>query len=91
MTMFTVNAFHSLKIDYTYKQNSIVICHYYYYLGVPKVTTLMEVQVPITNTEQCKKAYTNEPAAVIDDRVLCAGYPEGGKDSCRVIDLFDFI
>ncbi|KAE9537839.1 hypothetical protein AGLY_005811 [Aphis glycines] len=51
--------------------------------SVPKVTTLMEVQVPITNTEQCKNAYINEPAAVIDDRVLCAGYPEGGKDSCR--------
>ncbi|CAH1738373.1 unnamed protein product [Aphis gossypii] len=49
----------------------------------PRVTTLMEVQVPITSTKQCKDAYANEPAAVIDDRVLCAGFPEGGKDSCR--------
>uniref|UniRef100_A0A2H8TEC5 CLIP domain-containing serine protease n=2 Tax=Melanaphis sacchari TaxID=742174 RepID=A0A2H8TEC5_9HEMI len=51
--------------------------------SVPPVTTLMEVQVPITNSQECERVYSNEPASVIDDRVLCAGYPEGGKDSCR--------
>jgi len=55
-----------------------------------ELTTLMEVQVPVTDTAQCKNAYSNIKAAVIDDRVLCAGYPEGGKDSCRVFDLLEY-
>jgi hypothetical protein len=51
----------------------------------------MEVQVPITSTAECAKAYSNmSKAIIIDDRVLCAGFPEGGKDSCRVIYLFYF-
>jgi len=44
----------------------------------------MEVQVPMSRIAECKQAYSKQKA-VIDDRVLCAGYPEGGKDSCRVI------
>jgi len=51
----------------------------------------MEVQVPITKADECARAYSNMYQAVIDDRVLCAGFPEGGKDSCRVIYLFDNI
>lgn len=50
----------------------------------PAVTTLMEVQVPVTNPAQCKQAYGSLKTALIDDTVICAGYPEGGKDSCRV-------
>ncbi|CAI6360877.1 unnamed protein product [Macrosiphum euphorbiae] len=45
-------------------------------------TSLMEVQIPISNITECKQTYSNYKS-VIDDRVLCAGYPEGGKDSCR--------
>lgn len=45
-------------------------------------TSLMEVQVPISNLTACKQAYTSFKT-VIDDKVICAGYPEGGKDSCR--------
>nr|QGW08835.1 trypsine [Sitobion avenae] len=48
----------------------------------PPTTTLMEVQVPMSRIAECKQAYSKQKA-VIDDRVLCAGYPEGGKDSCR--------
>ncbi|KAL5236010.1 hypothetical protein ACI65C_003420 [Semiaphis heraclei] len=48
----------------------------------PPTTALMEVQVPMTRTAECKQAYSKQ-TAVIDERVLCAGYPEGGKDSCR--------
>ncbi|XP_026805755.1 uncharacterized protein LOC113548864 [Rhopalosiphum maidis] len=51
--------------------------------SAPPVTTLMEVQVPITKSDECAKAYSDEPSAIIDNRVLCAGFPEGGKDSCR--------
>jgi len=59
------------------------------YSGFPPTTALMEVQVPMTRTAECKQAYSKQ-TAVIDDRVLCAGYPEGGKDSCRVIGSFGF-
>ncbi|KAL4090274.1 hypothetical protein QTP88_025147 [Uroleucon formosanum] len=44
--------------------------------------SLMEVRIPISNITECKQTYSNYKS-VIDDRVLCAGYPEGGKDSCR--------
>lgn len=49
----------------------------------PMVTTLMEVQVPIINNTMCRENYKNH-RNVIDDRVLCAGFEKGGKDSCRV-------
>uniref|UniRef100_A0A2S2NGW7 CLIP domain-containing serine protease n=1 Tax=Schizaphis graminum TaxID=13262 RepID=A0A2S2NGW7_SCHGA len=44
-------------------------------------TAMMEVQIPIMDINKCKEAYSNG-YNVIDDRILCAGYPEGGKDSC---------
>lgn len=44
----------------------------------------MEVQVPVTNPTQCKRAYASVKTALIDDTVICAGYAQGGKDSCRV-------
>lgn len=44
-------------------------------------TAMMEVQIPLTDIEKCKEAYASG-YNVIDDRVLCAGYQEGGKDSC---------
>lgn len=50
----------------------------------------MEVQVPMSRIAECKQAYSKQKA-VIDDRVLCAGFPEGGKDSCRVIGSLNFI
>lgn len=46
----------------------------------------MEVQIPLTDISKCKEAYSGG-YNVIDDRVLCAGYPEGGKDSCGVFDF----
>lgn len=48
----------------------------------PAVTSLMEVQVPIVNSTECRENYKNY-RNVIDDRVICAGYAKGGKDSCR--------
>lgn len=44
-------------------------------------TAMMEVQIPLTDISKCKEAYSGG-YNVIDDRVLCAGYQEGGKDSC---------
>jgi secreted trypsin-like serine protease len=43
---------------------------------------LMEVKIPLVTTSQCKASYQGA-AGVIDGRTLCAGVPEGGKDSCQ--------
>jgi secreted trypsin-like serine protease len=43
---------------------------------------LMEVKLPLVATPACKAVYQGAPG-VIDQRNLCAGVPEGGKDSCQ--------
>lgn len=48
----------------------------------PATTTLMEVQVPVLDNDECKRAFVNKKT-VIDNRVLCAGYLTGGKDACQ--------
>ncbi len=40
---------------------------------------LHEVEVPIVSNSACQVAY----GSVITDAMLCAGVPEGGKDSCQ--------
>jgi secreted trypsin-like serine protease len=40
---------------------------------------LQQVQVPIVSREACKNSYGND----IKPRMICAGLPEGGKDSCQ--------
>ncbi|CAH0553081.1 unnamed protein product [Brassicogethes aeneus] len=40
---------------------------------------LQMVQIPIVSTEACKQAYGED----ITERMICAGYTEGGKDSCQ--------
>jgi len=45
---------------------------------------MMEVQIPIMDIKKCKESYASGKS-VIDERVLCAGYPEGGRDSCGVL------
>lgn len=42
--------------------------------------TLRAVDVPIMTDEKCREAYED----MIDDSMICAGYAEGGKDSCQV-------
>ena len=37
------------------------------------------MQVPIMSKETCEEYYPNE----IHESMLCAGFPEGGKDSCK--------
>ena len=41
--------------------------------------TLHEVEVPIVSNASCRDAY----GETITDRMVCAGLPEGGKDSCQ--------
>jgi secreted trypsin-like serine protease len=51
---------------------------------------LMEVEVPVVSNEECNKNYsTVEGSSVaypegINHNFLCAGLPEGGKDSCQL-------
>lgn len=42
---------------------------------------LHEVTVPIMSNKECRKS--NYGAKRISDNMLCAGYPEGKKDSCQ--------
>lgn len=41
---------------------------------------LRKLEVPVAPLEQCKAIY----GGVITDHMLCAGYLEGGKDTCQV-------
>lgn len=47
---------------------------------------LMQVQVPVITNKKCKKNYKKfdgyEADFQFDDRVVCAGFSKGGKDSC---------
>ncbi len=40
---------------------------------------LQKVEVPLVSRETCNTSYPNK----ITDRMVCAGYPEGGKDACQ--------
>lgn len=42
---------------------------------------LQEVDVPIVDTEECRMAYEAE-GHPFTDNMICAGYPEGGRDTC---------
>lgn len=41
--------------------------------------TLQQVEVVVTNQAQCNDAYDGE----ITENMICAGLPEGGRDSCQ--------
>lgn len=40
---------------------------------------LQKVDLPLVTTDECNKSYNGE----IKDTMICAGYPQGGKDSCQ--------
>ena len=44
--------------------------------------TLQQVYVPFISKSQCENYY---PAQDLTVNMVCAGYPEGGKDSCQVL------
>ncbi|XP_076655312.1 venom protease-like [Halictus rubicundus] len=44
---------------------------------------LLETQLPVVSNAECQQALSKFRAAVIDNRVLCAGFAQGGKDACN--------
>ncbi|KAI7815453.1 Serine protease [Rhyzopertha dominica] len=46
--------------------------------GLP--TQLQAVEVPVVAREECQEAYD---VFWISERMLCAGFPEGGRDACQ--------
>lgn len=54
---------------------------------LPGVGTLQEVQVPIISQSSCQEMYSLNPKDQVDILydMICAGYQEGGKDSCQVL------
>ena len=47
----------------------------------------MQCQIPIIPNQKCKEQYRNvgrcDADCQFDDRVVCAGFATGGKDSCQ--------
>ena len=44
--------------------------------------TLQKVDVPVVSDEDCRAAYGQADVA---DSMICAGFDQGGKDSCQVM------
>jgi trypsin len=53
------------------------------YSGGPASPKLLEVKLPIYNYQQCSVDYAKYDDEVYDDKMICAGYPEGKKGSCQ--------
>lgn len=49
--------------------------------GGTAASQLQVVDVPLISLEECRAVYGT---FIVTDRMLCAGYTEGGKDACQV-------
>lgn len=53
-------------------------------LGGVLPTVLQEVRVPIVSNDKCKNMFLSAGRhEIIPDIFMCAGYDEGGRDSCQ--------
>lgn len=54
---------------------------------LPGFGTLQKVQVPIISQSSCQEMYQTDPTEQVNILydMICAGYQEGGKDSCQVL------
>ena len=39
--------------------------------------------VPLISNEKCTKPHTDYETSLITPNMICAGYPQGGKDACK--------
>jgi len=44
---------------------------------------LNQVGVPIVNGQQCASQYASQGVQINSQAMICAGFPQGGKDSCQ--------
>ncbi|NWI11820.1 OVCH2 protein, partial [Crypturellus soui] len=44
---------------------------------------LYEVNLPILNSRECSRVLSTLRKPIQDDTILCAGFPDGGKDACQ--------
>ena len=57
----------------------------YFFSGGVLPTILQEVRVPIVSNDKCKNMFLSAGRhEYIPDIFMCAGYDEGGRDSCQV-------
>lgn len=45
---------------------------------------LYEVNLPILNRKECSRALSSLKKPIQGDTIMCAGFPDGGKDACQV-------
>ena len=65
-----------------HKFHAIICCTYngfFWISGSISPDTCQYVQVPAVTNADCNKAY----GGGITESMICAGYPEGGKDACQ--------
>ncbi|KXN65109.1 putative trypsin-like serine protease precursor [Conidiobolus coronatus NRRL 28638] len=51
--------------------------------GGPASNILLEVKVPVYDYQNCARSYRQLSINVDNDKQVCAGYPEGQRDSCQ--------
>ena len=55
--------------------------------GGASANVLQEIQLPVIANNECKDAYAAKGKLIsekqFDDAVMCAGYKEGGRDTCN--------
>ncbi|NXV11839.1 OVCH2 protein, partial [Cepphus grylle] len=44
---------------------------------------LYEVNLPILNSKECSRALSTLKKPIRGDTIMCAGFPDGGKDACQ--------
>ncbi|NWW89502.1 OVCH2 protein, partial [Rhynochetos jubatus] len=44
---------------------------------------LYEVNLPILNSKECSRALSTLKRPIQGDTIMCAGFPDGGKDACQ--------
>ncbi|NXW21502.1 OVCH2 protein, partial [Circaetus pectoralis] len=44
---------------------------------------LYEVNLPILNSKECSRALSTLKKPIQGDTIMCAGFPDGGKDACQ--------
>lgn len=49
----------------------------------PASDILLEVQMPVVSNDACSEAYSKFKSSKIDNRIICAGFAQGGKDACQ--------